>query len=65
MGTPLALSACGVYDPRYPWQTTWAMPPGVAQPMRRSLAGHDSTRCLPQDMGKDILKILRDLLGYV
>ena len=58
-------TSCGGYDPGYPRQTTWAAPPGADQPTRRSLAGHDSTRCLPQDMGKDILKILRDLLGYI
>ena len=33
------------YDPGYPWQTTWAMPLGVAQPTRQSLAGHDTARC--------------------
>ena len=55
----------GGYDPGYPWQTTWAAPLGAAQPIRRSLAGHDAARRLLQDIGKDILKILRDLLGYV
>ena len=37
----LLLSYCGGYDPGYPWQTTWAAPSGVAQPIRRSLVRHD------------------------
>ena len=40
------------YDPGYPRQATWATPPGAAQPTRRSLAGHDSARRLPQGMGR-------------
>ena len=35
---------CGGYDPGYPQQITWAMPPGAVQPARRSLVGHDSVR---------------------
>ena len=46
------LVVCGGYDPGYPWQVTWAMPPGAAQPTRRSLAGHDSARRLPQGTGR-------------
>ena len=51
-GTRCLGTSYGGYDPGYPWQTTWATPPGVAQPTRRSLAGHDSARRLPQDMGR-------------
>ena len=42
----------GMYDPGYPWQTTWAAPSGSAQPTRQSITGHDSARCLPQDIWK-------------
>ena len=28
-GTRRSRTSCGGYDPRYPWQTTWAAPPGV------------------------------------
>ena len=45
-------TSCGGCDPGYPRQTTWAVPPGAAQPTRQSLAGHDSARRLPQDTGK-------------
>ena len=40
------------YDPKYLQQITWAVSPGAAQPTRRSLAGHDAARRLPQDTGK-------------
>ena len=40
------------YDPGYPRQITWAAPPGVAQPKRRSLAGHGAARRVSQDTGK-------------
>ena len=42
----------GGYDSGYPRQATWATPPGAVQPTRRSLAGHDSARRLPQGMGR-------------
>ena len=48
----IQLDDCGGYDPGYPWQTTWAAPTGVAQPTRRSLAGHSAARRVPQDTGK-------------
>jgi len=44
--------SCGGYDPGYPRQITWAMPPEAAQPTRRSLAGHDSAQRLPQNTKK-------------
>ena len=52
MDTKCSGTSCGGNDLGYPWQITWAAPPGVAQPIRRSLKGHDSARRLPQDTGK-------------
>ena len=52
MGTRCLGTSCGGYDPGYPRQTTWAAPPGAAQPIRRSLVGHDAARRLSQDTGK-------------
>ena len=49
-GTTCSGTSCRGYDPGYPRQTTWAAPSGAAQPTRRSLAGHDSGRRLPQDI---------------
>ena len=40
------LSQMWGYDPVYPWQTTWVVPLGVAQPTRQRLTGHDSARRL-------------------
>ena len=57
-------TSCGGYDPRYPWQTIWAVPPGVVQPTRRRLTVHGTARRVSQDIKDDILKMLRDLLGY-
>ena len=54
----------GGYDPGYPRQTTWAAPPGVIQPTRQRLTVHGAARSVPQDIKGDILKMLRDLLGY-
>ena len=56
---------CGGYNLGYSWQTTWAVPPGVVQPTRRSLAEHGAARRAPQRHRKDILKIRRNLLEYV
>ena len=50
MGTRCSGTSYRGYNPRYPWQTTWAAPLGAAQPIRRSLVGHDSGWCLPQDI---------------
>ena len=33
-GTRCLGTSCGGYDPGYPLQTTWAAPPGAAQPTR-------------------------------
>ena len=49
MGPRRSGTSYGGYDPRYPRRTTWAAPLGAAQPIRRSLAGHDSAWRLPQD----------------
>ena len=38
--------------------------PGVVQPTRRRLTVHDTAQRVPQDIKGDILKMLRDLLGY-
>ena len=59
------LCKCGGYAPRYPWQTTWAAPSGVVQPTRQRLTVHGTARRVPQDIKGNILKMLRDLLGYV
>ena len=56
--------AVGGYDPGYPLQTPWAAPLGVVQPTRRRLAVHGTTQRVPQGIKGDILKMLRDLLGY-
>ena len=53
------------YDPGYPRQTTWAALSGAVQPTRRRPTVHGTARRAPQDIKGDILKILRDLLGYV
>ena len=55
----------GGYDPGYPWQTTWTAPPRVVQLTRRRFTVHGTARHVPQDIKGDILKMLRDLLGYV
>ena len=57
-------TSCGGCDPRYPWQTTWAVPLGVVQPTRWRLTVHGTSRRVPQDIKGDILRMLRDLLGY-
>ena len=44
--------AMGGHDPGYPRQITWVAPLGAASPKKRSLAGHDAARRLPQDTGK-------------
>ena len=64
MGTRRSGTSYGVYDPGYPLQTTWAALPGAVQPTRRRLMVHGTTRRVPQDINGDILKMLRDLLGY-
>ena len=51
--------------PGYPRQTTWAALSGAVQPTRRRPTVHGTARRAPQDIKSDILKILRDLLGYV
>lgn len=38
---------------------------GVVQPTRQRLTMHGAGRRVPQDIKGDILKMLRDLLGYV
>ena len=58
-------TSCGGYDPRYPRQTIWATLLGAVQPTRRRPTVHGTARRAPQGIKGDILKILRDLLGYV
>ena len=43
-------TSCGGYNPRYPWQTTWAAPPGMVKPTRRRFMVHGTARRVPQDM---------------
>ena len=38
--------------------------PGAIQPTIRRLTVHGTARRVPQDIKGDILKMLRDLLGY-
>ena len=52
------------YNPGYPRQTTWAALLGAVQPTRRRPSVHGIARRVPQDIKGDILKMLRDLLGY-
>ena len=40
------------------------MLPGVVPPTRRRLTVYGTARRVPQDIKGDILKMLRDLLGY-
>ena len=58
-------TSCGGYDPGYPRHTTWAALPGAVQPTRRRSTVHGIARRVLQDNKSDILKMLRDLLGYV
>ena len=64
-GTRRSRTSYGGYHPGYPWQTTWVALLGVVQPTRRRPMVHGTARHAPQDIKGDILKMLRDLLGYV
>ena len=55
-------TSCGGYDPRYPWQTTWAAPPGVPSPQDEALQGMTLlgvSRKTPERYPKDTTRSVR------
>ena len=65
MDTRHSRTSCGGYDPGYPRQTTWAAPPRGGPAHKTKPYGALRCSARPTRHQEDILKILRDLLGYV